>query len=248
MKKESSYTPITEYLRSLGIEVQSSSVPQFKSFVERSFKTAQLNYPIFFKTKNIKHWTEISKIEDELINHFNSISPKLERNSDKNCFRKINEGDPGWYVDYHFKNKTHSGAVKYLNEYYAPVDTNGNRVNFSKKIKVLFCMNSSGEYFFKTPENRYKASSDLSNFNSQEIFLIGKNLDVWDDLAYKLSLIVVTHKSVVSTFTDKFNYLIRNLEKFKLNTSGLKEEMNHLKSMFKNAIKEVDNNLSEYFK
>ncbi|MGX9357788.1 hypothetical protein ACWXVJ_01160, partial [Mycoplasma sp. 773] len=65
---------------------------------------------------------------------------------------------------------------------------------------------------------------------------------------YKLSLIVVTHKSVVSTFTNKFNYLIRNLERFKLNTSGLKEEMNHLKSMFKNAIKEVDNNLSEYFK
>ncbi|MGX9373126.1 hypothetical protein [Mycoplasma sp. 3398] len=49
-------------------------------------------------------------------------------------------------------------------------------------------------------------------------------------------MIVVTHKSVVSTFTDKFNYLIRNLEKFKLNTSGLKEEMSHLKSMFKNAI------------
>ncbi|MGX9372992.1 hypothetical protein [Mycoplasma sp. 3398] len=56
------------------------------------------------------------------------------------------------------------------------------------------------------------------------------------------------HKSVVSTFMDKFNYLIRNLERFKLNTSGLKEEMNHLKSMFKNEIKEVDNNLSEYFK
>ncbi|MGX9389239.1 hypothetical protein [Mycoplasma sp. 327] len=87
-----------------------------------------------------------------------------------------------------------------------------------------------------------------TNFNSQEIFLIGKNLDVWDDLTYKLSLIVVTHKSVVSTFTNKFNYLIRNLERFKLNTSDLKQEINHLKSMFKNAIKEVDNNLSEYFK
>ncbi|WP_455994620.1 hypothetical protein [Mycoplasma sp. 327] len=55
-------------------------------------------------------------------------------------------------------------------------------------------------------------------------------------MAYKLSLIVVTHKSVVSTFTNKFNYLIRNLEKFELNTSGLKEEMSHLKSMFKSAI------------
>ncbi|WP_438340607.1 hypothetical protein [Mycoplasma sp. 125] len=130
------------------------------SSVERPFKTAQLSYPICFKIKNIKHWTEISKIEDQLIDYFNSISPKLKRNSNKNCFRKITEGDPGWYVDYHFKNKTHFGAVKYLNEYYAPVDTNGNRVNFSKKIKVLFCMNSSCEYCFKTPENRYKANSD----------------------------------------------------------------------------------------
>ncbi|MGX9389066.1 hypothetical protein [Mycoplasma sp. 327] len=109
-------------------------------------------------------------------------------------------------------------------------------------------MNSSGEYCFKTPENRYKASSDLSNFNSQEIFLIDKNLDIWDDLAYKLSLIVVTHKSVVSTFTDKFNYLIRNLEKFKLNTSDLKQETSHLKTMFKNPIKRVGNDLSENFK
>ncbi|WP_444704982.1 hypothetical protein ACT1UH_00080 [Mycoplasma sp. 332] len=56
------------------------------------------------------------------------------------------------------------------------------------------------------------------------------------------------HKSVVSTFMDKFNYLIRNLERFKLNTSGLKEEMNHLKTMFKDTIKQVDNDLSEYFK
>ncbi|MGX9339573.1 hypothetical protein ACWXVO_02445 [Mycoplasma sp. 1890] len=61
-------------------------------------------------------------------------------------------------------------------------------------------------------------------------------------------MIVVTHKSVVLTFTDKFNYLIRNLEKFKLNTSGSKEETSHLKSMFKNTIKQVDNDLSEYFK
>ncbi|MGX9358156.1 hypothetical protein ACWXVJ_03160, partial [Mycoplasma sp. 773] len=82
----------------------------------------------------------------------------------------------------------------------------------------------------------------------KRFFLIGKNLDVWDDLAYKLSLIVVTHKSVVSTFTDKFNYLIRNLEKFKLNTSDLKQEMNHLKSMFKSPIKRVGNHLSENFK
>ncbi|MGX9372991.1 hypothetical protein [Mycoplasma sp. 3398] len=119
------------------------------SSLERSFKTAQSNYPICFKIKNIKHWTKISKIEDQLIDYFNFISPKLKRNSNKNCFRKITEGDPGWYVDYHFKNKTHSGAVKYPNEYYGPVDTNGNRVNFSKKIRVLFRMNSSGEYFFK---------------------------------------------------------------------------------------------------
>ncbi|MGX9339245.1 hypothetical protein ACWXVO_00655, partial [Mycoplasma sp. 1890] len=61
MKKEFSCTPITEYLQSLGFKVQTSSVLQFKSFVERSFKTAQLNYPICFKIKNIKHWTEISK-------------------------------------------------------------------------------------------------------------------------------------------------------------------------------------------
>ncbi|MGX9339918.1 hypothetical protein ACWXVM_01110 [Mycoplasma sp. 2261] len=122
---------------------------------------------MLLKIKNIKHWTEISKIEDQLIYYFNSISPKLKRNSDKNYFRKITEGDPGWYVDYHFKNKTHSGT----DEYYAPVDTNGNRVNFSKKIKVLFCMNSSCEYFLKTPENRYKASNDLSNFNSQRILI-----------------------------------------------------------------------------
>ncbi|WP_455994618.1 hypothetical protein [Mycoplasma sp. 327] len=66
----------------------------------------------------------------------------------------------------YFKNKIHLVT----DEYYAPVDTNGNRVNFSKKIRVLFRMNSSGEYFFKTPENHYKASSDLSNFNSQKIF------------------------------------------------------------------------------
>ncbi|MGX9364178.1 hypothetical protein ACWXVQ_01925 [Mycoplasma sp. 527] len=68
------------------------------SSVERSFKTAQLSYPICFKIKNIKHWTEISKIEDQLIDYFNSISPKLKRNSNKNCFRKITEGDPGWML------------------------------------------------------------------------------------------------------------------------------------------------------
>ncbi|MGX9339695.1 hypothetical protein ACWXVO_03090 [Mycoplasma sp. 1890] len=82
----------------------------------------------------------------------------------------------------------------------------------------------------------------------KKFFLIDKNLDIWDDLAYKLSLIVVTHKSVVSTFTDKFNYLIRNLEKFKLNTSDLKQETSHLKTMFKNPIKKVGNDLYENFK
>ncbi|MGX9339778.1 hypothetical protein ACWXVM_00395 [Mycoplasma sp. 2261] len=110
-------------------------------------------------------------------------------------------------------------------------------------------MNSSGKYFFQNSGKSLQSKQwFILTLTHKRFFLIGKNLDVWDDLAYKLSLIVVTHKSVVSTFMDKFNYLIRNLEKFKLNTSGLKEEMNHLKSMFKNAIKEVDNNLSEYFK
>ncbi|MGX9388883.1 hypothetical protein [Mycoplasma sp. 327] len=49
------------------------------SSVEKSFKTAQSNYPICFKINNIKHWTEISKIEDQLIDYFNFISPKLKK-------------------------------------------------------------------------------------------------------------------------------------------------------------------------
>ncbi|QKT05561.1 hypothetical protein [Mycoplasma sp. OR1901] len=90
MKNALNYeTRFTKALREKGVELSSSSSPAFKPNVERLFKTAQSNYPLYFHSKNIKSIADLNNNAKEIIDFYNNKFKKSEKDK-LNVFRAPN--------------------------------------------------------------------------------------------------------------------------------------------------------------
>lgn len=169
---EDTYTQFAYACKQLGVELESSSVPQAKGRVERLNQTLQSRLPIELRLAGI---TDISSANDFLYSYIKEFNKKfsLPLNDIRSVFV---EQPPEEKIDLSLAVLTQrtvdSGhAVQFQKHFYKMMDRNGMQVHFYKGTKVMViqafngnmyvCVNDKDIYELEMiPEHEHK-SSDL---------------------------------------------------------------------------------------
>ncbi|MFV8515952.1 hypothetical protein, partial [Mycoplasma sp. Z244B] len=129
-------TNFEKALNKRGIKLLTSSNPTFKPNVERSFMTAQMNYPLWISENKLNSLDELNKNSDKLVEFYNKKFNKLTI-AKQNVFDngKLWVDNPDFLIE--VKRKITSGVIKKDNKYLAPFDNDGNRVYIYKSTDAV---------------------------------------------------------------------------------------------------------------
>lgn len=169
---EDTYTQFAYACKQLGVELESSSVPQAKGRVERLNQTLQSRLPIELRLAGITTIHAANEFLNSYIKEFNAKF-SLPLNGIKSVF----ETQPGsekinLILSVLCERIVDSGhCICHSHKYYRMIDKNGNQVHFRKGTKVMFikafdgnlfcCVNNKDIYALEEIPEREVKSKDL---------------------------------------------------------------------------------------
>ncbi len=171
---EDTYTQFAYACKQLGVELESSSVPQAKGRVERLNQTLQSRLPIELRLAGITTIDAANEFLSSYIQEFNekfalpihgikSVFETQPENEKLNlilavlCERTVDTGH----------------CLRHSNKYYRMIDSNGHQVHYRKGTKVMFiqafdsrlycCVNDKDIYALEEIPEREEKSKDLDS-------------------------------------------------------------------------------------
>ena len=169
---EDTYTQFAYACKQLGVELESSSVPQAKGRVERLNQTLQSRLPIELRLAGITTIDAANEFLNSYIKEFNEKF-SLPLNSIKSVFVEQPENEKiNLILAVLCERTVDTGhCLRHSNKYYRMIDGNGNQVHYRKGTKVMFiqafdnckycCVNDKDIYGLEEiPEHEAK-SKDL---------------------------------------------------------------------------------------
>ena len=166
---------LTQYgyaCKQLGIEIETSSVPEFKARIERVFQTFQNRLPKLFELNGIHTIEEANKYISKYLKIFNNQFA-LPINNTKSVFtNQLEEEKINLILSVLSNRIINSGhSIQYHNKSYKTIDKNGNTIYYGKGTKCVV---------IKTFDNKLYASVENELFELEEIPLreeTSKNFD-----------------------------------------------------------------------
>lgn len=142
--------------KTMGISIETTSIPQAKGRVERMFNTLQSRLVSELRFNNITTIDEANSYLEAFIidynhthalplNNIKSVMESKPSNEDINLFLSV--------VKHRIIDQ--GGTVKYYNKNYFPIDETGTRVNIRPKTKVLIIQSFKGELYLHINESYY---------------------------------------------------------------------------------------------
>ena len=154
--EEDTFTQFSYACNQLGIQIETSSVAQAKGRVERMFQTLQSRLPLELRLANVTTIEQANKFLNSYIKEFNSHFA-LPINSIKSVFEKQPDNEKinltlailtGRKVD-------NGHCIRFDNEYYKPVDSNGYPVYYHKGTSGMVIKAFNGQMFLCVDEKVY---------------------------------------------------------------------------------------------
>ena len=165
--EEDTYTQFAYACKQLGVDIETSSIPQAKGRVERMFETLQSRLPIELRLAGITEIPAANIFLESYLRKYN-VKFSLQTNNIKSVYEvqpsdeKINlilSVITGRTVD--------SGhCIKYANHYYRMLNRNGMQVHYLKGTKVMLIKAFDGSYFCSVNDKEIYA---LEEVPAQEI-------------------------------------------------------------------------------
>jgi len=155
---------LTQYgyaCKQLGIDIETSSVPEFKARIERVFQTFQNRLPKLFELNGIHSIEEANEYITIYLNKFNTQFA-LPINNTLSVFENQLEEEKINLVLSVLNNRIiNSGhTIQYQNKSYKTIDKNGNTIYYGKGTKCIV---------IKTFDNKLYASIENELFELEEI-------------------------------------------------------------------------------
>lgn len=159
--EEDTFTQFAYACHQLGIQLETSSVPEFKPRIERVFKTLQGRLPQEFRLANITTISEANEFLKQYINKFNEQFA-LHINHNKSVFEnQLSEQKINLVLSILTKRVVDKGhSIKFMNKYYQFVNKVGSPIYFNHGTKCIV---------IKSFDNKLYATVDENIFALEEI-------------------------------------------------------------------------------
>ena len=155
-KEEDTYTQFSYACKQLGIEIQTSSVPQAKGRVERAFQTLQSRLPVELRLAGITSTEQANAFLNSYIKKYNAKFA-LPVDYTKSVFEpqpsdeKINQ-----MLAILAERTVDSGhCIRFENKYYKILDQHGSQVNFRRGTKGTVIKTFTGQLLFVAHDRVY---------------------------------------------------------------------------------------------
>lgn len=159
---EDTYTQFGYACKQLGIQLNSSSVPQAKGRIERLNKTLQSRLPVELRLAGI---TDIAAANEFLKSYLKEFNAKfaLPLNSTKSVFvTQPSENKINLTLAVLTGRTVDSGhCIKFLRKYYRLLDAEGNQVHYRKGTKVMVIRAFDGSLFCTVNESAVFALDEI---------------------------------------------------------------------------------------
>ncbi|WP_426461415.1 hypothetical protein [Mycoplasma hafezii] len=180
-------TNFEKALNKRGIKLLTWSNPTFKPNVERSFLTAQMNYPLFFYENQINSIKSLNDNWEFIVDFYNN---KFNKNniSKSNVFEKgkLFDDNPDFLIE--IKRKITSGVFKMNGNYYAPFDKEGKRIYIRSSVEATLVTDINQKIWFLIKGQKFDARiPNGKQLSEQELWSLAKNLDINIPLVHVLS-------------------------------------------------------------
>ena len=165
--EEDTFTQYAYACKQLGIQIETSSVPEFKPRIERLFQTLQQRLPQELRLTQITTLEEANKFLKQYIDKFNkkfalcinNSKSVFEKQPDKQKINLTLAISAPRVVD-----RGHS--IKYKNKYYRFVNKNGYPIYFGKGTKCIV-IESFNKELYVTVENTVLALEEIPEVQSK---------------------------------------------------------------------------------
>lgn len=146
--EKDTFTQFGYACKQLGIDIQTSSVPQAKGRVERMFGTLQSRLPIELRLKGVTTLEEANEFLNHYVKKFNAQFA-LPTDSTKSVFELQPDFDKiNLTLAVLSSRKIDNGSCfKYHNQYYLPVDSRGLAVHYRKGTTVMVIKSFDGSLY-----------------------------------------------------------------------------------------------------
>ena len=131
---EDTYTQFAYACKQLGVQIESSSVPQANGRVERMFETLQSRLPIELRLAGVTNTKTANELSNHYIKEFNAKFA-LPINTIKSVF----ESQPSLEkIAILLERTVDSGhCLRFKNKYYRMLDSRGQQIHYSKGTKAI---------------------------------------------------------------------------------------------------------------
>lgn len=167
--EEDTFTQYAYACKQLGIDIETSSVPEFKPRIERLFETLQQRLPQEFRLANI---TTLSKANEFLKTYINRFNQKFALciNNNKSVFEKQPDKQRiNLILSVLAKRVVDSGhSIKFKNKYYRFTNVNGSPIYFHKGTKCMVIEAFDGE-MYATVDNSVFALEEIPSVQSKSV-------------------------------------------------------------------------------
>lgn len=164
--EEDTFTQYAYACKQLGIQVETSSIPEFKPRIERLFQTLQQRLPQELRLAQITTLDEANKFLIQYIDKFNKKFALCINNS-KSVFEKQPEKQKInlilSVITQRVVDKGHS--IKFKNKYYRFINKNGYPIYFHKGTKCIV-IKSFDEQLYATVDNSVFALEEIPEVQS----------------------------------------------------------------------------------
>lgn len=145
---EDTYTQFAYACKQLGVELESSSVPQAKGRVERLNQTLQSRLPIELRLAGITAIDAANEFLNSYIKEFNAKF-SLPFNTIKSVFEEQPENEKiNLILSVLCERTVDCGhSITYLNKYYRMIDKSGKQIHYRKSTKVMIIKAFDGNLF-----------------------------------------------------------------------------------------------------
>lgn len=132
----------------LGIAIETSSVPQFKPRVERTFQTLQSRLPTELKLAGITTIEQANEFLKTYIEKFNEQFALCINYTQSVFDNQVDEENINLILSVLSRRTVDSGhSIKYHNKFYKTMDSNGNQIFYGKGTKCMVIKTLNGELF-----------------------------------------------------------------------------------------------------
>ena len=176
---EDTYTQFAYACRQLGVQLESSSVPQAKGRVERMFQTLQMRLPVEFRLRGIHSINEANEFLNSYIKEFNAKFA-LPLDGIKSAFElQPSDEKINLTLAVLTERTVDSGhCIQFQKNYYRLLDSDGCQVHYKKGTKAMViqafdgqlfcCVNDKDVYALEKIPQRQPYSKDLDMEHKEE--------------------------------------------------------------------------------